>query len=334
MNPEVRCPGGCGGRRRVIRGLLAADLLIAAILLCIFSTLSAGDFDPERSAFRVKFRDEISPYRITGVFVLPGERLEIEIPGGDTPIACRLDARTGSTLERGGNKWIWEAPDQPGDVLVVIHCPASGDSVMLNVFVMVPLDSLKDGYLNDYCIGEYPSRPLNDLPIYARPKGFIEVTETNLSRLVSPHFRIGQFICKQAGTYPKYIVLRERLVLKLELILENFNEAGYRYDTFHIMSGYRTPHYNEAIGNVKYSRHLWGGAADIYADGNRDGMMDDLNGDRRTDYRDADILYGIIDRMYGKPWYERFVGGLARYKKATSHGPFVHVDVRGVRARW
>jgi hypothetical protein len=27
-------------------------------------------------------------------------------------------------------------------------------------------------------------------------------------------------------------------------------------------------------------------------------------------------------------------GGLARYRETGSHGPFVHVDVRGIFTRW
>jgi hypothetical protein len=46
------------------------------------------------------------------------------------------------------------------------------------------------------------------------------------------------------------------------------------------------------------------------------------------------VLYDIIDNMYGHPLYEALVGGLARYKKTSKHGPFVHVDVRGKRTRW
>jgi uncharacterized protein YcbK (DUF882 family) len=101
------------------------------------------------------------------------------------------------------------------------------------------------------------------------------------------------------------------------------------------MSGYRTPYYNKAIGNVRYSRHVWGGAADVFVDHDpKDDLMDDLNGDGHIDYRDAAVLYDIIDDLYGRPFYARFLGGLGRYKKTASHGPFVHVDVRGFRARW
>ena len=310
-------------------------MVMVALHLGVGWRVFAGDFDSGKASFPVRFKDEVTPYRVTGVFVLPGERLEIEIPDGETLSACGLDAAAGRIVEGGRNRWAWEAPQEAGDVSVVIHNPELGDSVVLNIFVMVPFGNLKGDHLNGYCIGEYPSIPLKHLPMYKPPAGFIEVTEDNLCTPVSPHFQLGQFICKQGGDYPKYLVLRERLVLKLELVLEKVNEAGYRYETFHVMSGYRTPHYNQASGNVKYSRHLWGGAADIFVDGAPlDGMMDDLNRDGKIDYRDADIIYEIIDRMYGKPWYERFLGGLAKYKKTSSHGPFVHVDVRGMRARW
>jgi hypothetical protein len=32
--------------------------------------------------------------------------------------------------------------------------------------------------------------------------------------------------------------------------------------------------------------------------------------------------------------YPDLVGGVAPYKATRAHGPFVHVDVRGERARW
>ena len=317
------------------RALAITVVALVILLFCAGWRASAGDFDSGRAAFRVKFGDEVTPYRVTGVFVLPGERLKIEVPADETHSACGLDAAAGRILEGDRNKWTWEAPQEAGDVSLVVRSPELGDSVVLNVFVMVPFENTEGEHLNGYCIGEYPAVALEELPTYERPEGFVEVTENNLGTPVGPHFQLRQFICKQNGDYPKYLVLRERLVLKLELILEKINEAGYSSDTFHVMSGYRTPHYNHAIGNVKYSRHLWGGAADIFVDSNPvDGVMDDLNGDGRTDYHDAEIVYEIIDRMHGNPWYERFLGGLAKYKKTSSHGPFVHVDVRGIRARW
>ena len=45
-------------------------------------------------------------------------------------------------------------------------------------------------------------------------------------------------------------------------------------------------------------------------------------------------LYDLIDKLYGEHSYKPFAGGLGRYKTTSAHGPFVHVDVRGFRARW
>ncbi len=130
-------------------------------------------------------------------------------------------------------------------------------------------------------------------------------------------------------------MLQERLLLKLERLLQEVNTRGYRCDTFHVMSGYRTPYYNAAIGNVKYSRHLYGDGADIFIDANpEDGVMDDLDGNGRIDIEDAGVLYEIIDDLYERDDFQPFIGGLARYGTTSAHGPFVHIDARGFRARW
>ena len=122
---------------------------------------------------------------------------------------------------------------------------------------------------------------------------------------------------------------------RIDYLLELVNHKGFATDTFYVMSGFRTPYYNDAIGNVRYSRHQWGGAADIFIDSNpKDGVMDDLNRDGVIDVRDAAVLYRLFDDESFKDGYKPMIGGLGQYKKTSSHGPFVHVDVRGFRARW
>ena len=122
------------------------------------------------------------------------------------------------------------------------------------------------------------------------------------------------------------MVLDAELLRKLESLLAVANAAGYRATTFHVMSGYRTPAYNRAIGNVAYSRHTWGAAADIFIDEDADGRMDDLNNDGRSDVRDAELLYRLFDA--------EVTGGMGKYAATHAHGPFVHIDVRDRRARW
>jgi len=167
------------------------------------------------------------------------------------------------------------------------------------------------------------------------PAGFIEVTQENMDTPVSPHFRLRQFLCKQAGGFPRYVVLDDRLPLKLEALLERARAAGLRVSGFQVMSGYRTPHYNRLLGNVKMSRHLWGAAADIYVDESpKDGRMDDLNADGVSNFRDTAVLAALAEELEADSAEGSLAGGLGRYASNAAHGPFVHVDVRGKKARW
>ncbi|MDX1387573.1 MAG: D-Ala-D-Ala carboxypeptidase family metallohydrolase [Acidobacteriota bacterium] len=310
-------------------------LLVASTAL---ATLASGqapeEFSPGKLSFSVKVRGETTAYRELAVTVLPEAAMTLEVLPGRAAV-FEVTASAGSLRSTGQRKWEWKAPAAPGLYPVTIRATDTGESMQLNAFVLVPRSRAENGRLNGYRIDSYPAIPLRGLEIYKAPRGFIEVTADNVDTRVSPHFTLGQFLCKQSGGYPKYVVLRERLLLKLELLLERVNAAGFRCDTFHVMSGYRTPFYNRSIGNVKYSRHVYGGAADIFIDVNpRDGNMDDLNGDGRVDVHDAGVLYDLIDDLYGTETYKSFIGGLGRYKTTSAHGPFVHVDVRGFRARW
>ena len=296
----------------------------------------AGEFSTHRADFSVQVQNMEIPYKIMSIFVMPEEIVKLHIPADHAKSSLySICSSQGQIRHVKKNQWQWHAPKLPGHYSINVSEDQKTDSVLLNIFVMVPGKHQQGEHLNGYRIGNYPRIPLKGLPNYKPPRGFVEVTADNAETLISPHFRLKQFLCKQNSGYPKYLVLKENLLLKLELILQKVNAKGYRCDSFHVMSGYRTPYYNKAIGNVKYSRHIYGGATDIFIDENpKDDMMDDLNRDGKIDYKDAAVIYEVIDELYGKPFYKRFVGGLARYKKTANHGPFVHIDVRGRRARW
>lgn len=290
-------------------------------------------FSVGRASFAVRYRGEESSYKVNAVFVHPGEKLVLEVIEVDATLS--VEAATGSLKETSPQKWTWQAPSAAGLYPITFRDASSGDQILLNVFVTVPHDALRKEHLNGYRIGRYPSTPLKNLPIYRPPAGFVEVTRENETTYLSPHFQLRQFVCKQEGGYPKYLVLRERLLLKLELLLELVNRKGIRADTLHVMSGYRTPSYNSAIRNVRYSRHVYGGAVDIFVDENpKDGTMDDLNGDGRIDDGDTRLLEALVEELEKPPVYTRFIGGLARYESNAVHGPFLHLDVRGTKARW
>lgn len=309
-------------------------LLIAFALAALaLGQQKPAKFDTKASDFAVRFNGEAAAYRDLSMFVLPGATVALEAVGPPGDYALR--AQQGVVVPRGTHAWQWRAPREPGRYDLKFDGPASRDSIELHAFVMVPASEVRAGFLNGYRIGQYPAKPLKGNPIYQPPAGFVEVTKDNEDTKVSPHFRLKQFLCKDdMKKFPKYVVLKERLLLKLEAILERVNTLGYHVDTFNVMSAYRTPYYNHAIGDVLYSMHQWGSAADIFIDKDSKGRMDDLNRDGRIDINDSRHLYDVIETMLAEPGLGRFQGGMGYYPATAAHPPFVHVDVRGAKARW
>ncbi|HSG47114.1 MAG TPA: D-Ala-D-Ala carboxypeptidase family metallohydrolase [Longimicrobiales bacterium] len=284
-----------------------------------------------RSPLTVKVGGEPMRMAVSAVTVLPGERLELEVPPGSTVI------HSGGTAEEMGEGWFqWTAPQGPGIHALAVTGPAGtgGDEVRINLLVARPAHQVADGVLNGYRIGAYREKALRGDPAYLPPEGFVEVSPADHDVLVSPHFTLGEFLCKQEGD-PRYVVLSSPLLLKLELILEAVNEAGIPARGLTVMSAFRTPFYNRAIGNTTdYSRHLWGDAADVFIDEDGDGRMDDLNGDGAHSLADAQVLAQVVERLAASGHPDYPVGGMGSYRPNGAHGGFVHVDARGQRARW
>jgi hypothetical protein len=290
-------------------------------------------FSTEKASFALKFKDELSPYRVLAAFVMPGARMDLEAVSASPSSRFAAQADAGRLAATGSRRWSWTAPILPGLARIAVTDLSTGEAIALQAFVLVPYHGTET--LNGYRIGRYEPVPLRGDPAYRVPAGFVEVTPQNEDTLVAPHFRLGQFLCKQAGGHPRYLVLRERLLLKLERLLEQANEAGLRADTFHVMSGYRTPDYNRAIGNrTRYSRHCYGDAADIFIDQDLDGRIDDLDRDGRIGLRDGAVIYDLVERLSGEAWFRPFQGGMHLYPATAAHGPMVHVDARGRPVRW
>jgi hypothetical protein len=309
-------------------------ILLAALLLASLQTGALSAFQDDRAGFAVQFRDDVNPYTILGVFVRPGETVPFAVdsfrPGG----RYEITVGKGKVRHTGPAAWSWRAPLAKGLYPMRVVERPSGRAMTFNLFVMVERRASASGALNGYRIGSYPRQPLKNNPVYLPPTGFVEVTAANRNVPIAPHFTLGQFLCKQGAGYPKYVALRERLLLKLERILSGINAAGLHADTLYVMSGYRTPVYNAALKDTRYSRHMYGDAADVFVDQNRDGVMDDLNHDGKHDQKDALYLKNLIDRLQGRPDWKPYLGGLGDYRTTAAHGPFVHVDTRGFAAHW
>ena len=294
-------------------------------------TIQAAPVDPDHAGFDLRVAGEHVPFNVMAAFVLPGESLPIVVSSLD--LGYVAEAEAGALALVGPNQWEWRAPLASGVHRVRVFRDG-GESVTLNVFVMVPYDRMKNGHVGHYSIGRYPKPSTNRGAAYDRPRGFVEVTAANDTTRVAPHFRLKQFLCKSGAAYPKYVVLQPSLLVKLERLLETAHDHGVVASTFQLMSAYRTPTYNRRIGNTtSFSRHHYGDAADIFVDERpADGRMDDLNGDGSQTLADAVVLREWAEQLDQQP--EAQTGGLSAYGATDTHGPFVHVDVRGNPARW
>ena len=224
---------------------------------------------------------------------------------------------------------VWSTAIRVGNVLKQV--------TDFSVITLTPISERRRGRIGLYYIGTWPTERGRRRPGYLTPSGFIEVTPESQDTPVSDHFTLGDFLTHdQQDVWPKYLVLDLRLVDKLELVLQDLEERGYSTAGVQVMSGFRTPQYNvsggDPRGRASLSRHMYGDASDIFIDNDGNGWMDDLNHDGRVDIRDAQVILAAVDRVEQE--HPGLVGGAGVYPAESGHGPFIHIDVRGYRARW
>lgn len=166
------------------------------------------------------------------------------------------------------------------------------------------------------------------------PERFIELNGSTIGTRLSTHFTISDFLCTIRGDWPQYMALDLQLVQKLEALLALVKTHYPEARDIHIISGFRTPAYNAAIGNeTDTSLHLYGKAADFWIEGwPANNLMDDVDRNKRIDVYDGEYLIGLVRALEARG--EVAAGGASAYRWTESHGPYVHVDTRGSAARW
>lgn len=223
-----------------------------------------------------------------------------------------------------------------------LHAPAvhmttrPEDSSAFALIVLRPFGAKKGDILNGYRLGRWPAERWIMARNYFNPDGFVEVTPANVNLQLSAHFTLGDFLTHDQRTvWPKYVVLEEKLIDKLELVLADLEEHGIPAGHVKVLSGFRAPYYNDrgvGEGMARASRHQFGDAADLVVDDDGNGRMDDLNRDGVLDVRDTAPISAAIARV--EKAHPELAGGLGTYQATGPSGPFAHVDVRGTSARW
>src|SRR6056297_3424075 len=256
-----------------IRKISVLILITAAIIITTAAPLQA--FSLQKADFAVNYKNHRIPFKEFSLFVIPGETIELAAAEEFRNTSYELLYNSGQLVKKGKFSFRWKAPEKVGLYELELRNSSGSNNGKINfkVFVLYPYQNKRGSFINNYRIGSYPSIPQNMRQHYQTPRGFVEVTPSILDVKVSPHFTLGQFICSQKDDYPKYLVLKEDILLKLEYFLIEINQRGIKTDTFNIMSGYRTPYYNSSLGNSEHSRHVFGDAVDIFVDQNQNGVM-------------------------------------------------------------
>lgn len=287
----------------------------------------------------------ISDAMLTFLSPLRGASGKVEFatrPPG-TPIVSGAPSGAKSVLVGGSGGQVssdFVAPATPGIYKLAVQLDqATRQLDDFSLVTLVPFSEKKNGKIGLYYLGNWPFERggTPKTPAYDNPNGFIEVTPENADTFVSQHFRLRDFLTKdQPNVWPKYLLLNPKLLDKVELTIQELEAMGHPVKHLAIMSGFRTPNYNVHGGNTQgranLSRHMYGDASDVFVDNDKNGVMDDLNGDGRVDTRDAEVIQQAVERVEAKN--PSLIGGVGVYSASGGHGPFTHIDVRGYRARW
>jgi hypothetical protein len=278
----------------------------------------------------------VSPW-VDIVVLQPGERFPLEAASSEPTQAAITWRARGGRLAYGERLAVWTAPLQAGAYPLKGAGLLAGERVerTLTMLVTVPGSRVSQGHLNGYPIGSYPRGFTSKTSLtasrssrsdaYDVPAGFIELNASTSDVSVSRHYRLKDFQGKDAAVGGrKYLFLDVRLIEKLERLIDSVGAQTHYKGKIPLMSAYRSPYLNKAIGNTtSLSRHTYGDAADM--------IVQDFNRDGRADRKDANILFAAVARLDHET---NLTGGAAIYLPNSAHGYFVHTDARGSIARW
>ena len=96
-------------------GAMAMPALLAACLGCAAPSRA---FDSGKAGFSIQYKGETSPYRVSAVFLMPGETLDLQVAGQETGgfLLAFGDGVGGPDSSRSRREakvqtWKWKAPD-------------------------------------------------------------------------------------------------------------------------------------------------------------------------------------------------------------------------------
>jgi hypothetical protein len=266
-------------------------------------------------------------------FAMPSQEISypLEVHGDPTSLEyawLRVGESVASTTPRPLTGARVLVPEKAGFYMLTLvkgdqQRPVQG----LTLAVLVPFEEKEDGMLRGYKIGTYLSERVRGKT--PPPEGFLEITPADVDIQITKRLRVGDFLNHdQKGVWPSYAAVNPKLLDKLELVIAEI--ARWHGDkavvdlTIDVHSGFRTPDRNRRIRRAaRDSQHQYGDAADVAIDANGDGKLTAM------DSRMVGLAVEIVELKH-----PQLIGGLGIYTSGHASTNYVHIDVRGRRARW
>ena len=283
--------------------------------------------EPARSAFGRSGAVQVR-------FALPQEAVDypLEVQGDPSQLAyewVRLADSVPASRRRPLSSAALTAPSEPGFYeLALVRGAVRRIVDGLAVSVMVPFATKRGPVLEGYRIGTFLAergRGESELPA-----GFVRVTSELANVPITRHLRLGDFLTRvDQQQWPRYAAIDPRVLDKLELVMAEVARArgdstGHLRVELNVHSGFRTPFYNRTLPRAaRDSRHQYGEAIDVAIDADGDGELT---------VSDVKLVALAVERVEAA--HPDLVGGMGVYTSRGYQQPFVHIDVRGTRARW
>ncbi|MDR2390593.1 MAG: hypothetical protein LBE84_02785, partial [Planctomycetota bacterium] len=257
--------------------------------------------------------------------------------------------REGRSVRRA-REIILAAPENPGSYYIDLELAATAGSVRRDICVLVAHRAearrTAAGFELSVAgekIGFYPhpSRSGNikvktHPESYQPPVWWLRLTGDNAGFEVVPGLLAGDLVAVPEDGGPRHTSLvpvcypmwRAVSTLRREL-----GRLGLPENSLRLISVFRTPGHNRAIGSNSFGRHIYGDAFDFYVGEGDSVKAMDLNRDGRLDRRDAWPLVGLIEDLQAEGAIP--MGGVGVYNTVGGdHEVTLHLDLRGHRATW
>lgn len=262
----------------------------------------------------------------------------VEIPSKNSAIFVPPSQKIIITVKECNKKIVtnWISSKKEGNYSVTIN--GITKTFKTTAIVGVSSNKIKDGYINDFYLGKYPTPNVPYKHLYKIPSFFYKITENNSELHISNDWTIKELAIDKTESLPQYIAFDYNLLQKLVEIKNELKKRNKPNNMYFIGGMFISPYnnikrYENGKGMVaSVSRHLYGDAVDFIIDENNDNEMDDLNDDGTVDYLDARYLEKLVTSLENN--HKCKIGGFVVYAPPLNDHVTVHVDTRGYRARW